>query len=83
MSSAVLTVKNEVGCTALQMAVEIQWSVGIGLLLKAGADVTQSAKDGSTVLHKAAVTGNTDLLEEILELEGMYQVGIGMEQHSL
>jgi len=58
------------GNTPLHAAVTSDWKEGVSLLLEAGADVCQKNSSGATVLHLAAENGNSDILKEILSIQG-------------
>lgn len=72
----VSVIRNAMGLTPFQAAVERQWMHGIGMLLKANVNVTEVAADGRTVLHVAAASGNVDLLEELFELDDINKVNL-------
>jgi len=56
------------GNSPLHAAVTSQWRTGVNILLEAGADTCQRNAHGATAVHLAAETGNSDVLEEILNI---------------
>lgn len=60
--------RDSLGRTPLQLAVEEEWFPGVSLLLEAGADVKVSCNNNETVLHIAARSSQSQLLEELLDI---------------
>lgn len=69
-----INVKNALGYTPFQMAVDLQWCPGIYILLEAGADVTETAHNGDSVLHIASAAGNLELVRELLGIADTQKV---------
>jgi ankyrin repeat protein len=65
---AFVDMKDFNGNTPLLTAVASQWRTGVAILLEAGADTCEKNSNGATALHLAAECGNSDVLEEILNI---------------
>lgn len=62
--------------SALLTATRSRWLQGVSILLEAGADVAVRTRDGATVLHLAAENGDAHMLEQLLYIDEIAQVGI-------
>jgi ankyrin repeat protein len=65
---AFVDMKDFNGNSPLHAAVTSQWRTGVSILLEAGDDTCQRNSNGGTAVHLAAETGNSDVLEEILNI---------------
>ncbi|KAJ8710570.1 hypothetical protein PYW08_009085 [Mythimna loreyi] len=66
--TAVIDVKDKDGHTVLHKAILEEWGPGVSVALEAGASITATDSKRETPIHLAAMKGNVDILNEILNV---------------